>query len=123
MGLTAAQERARYLLQHLSIPDPTLQLRKACAEIGLSALVLRKAKREAETTNTEPLRNVAASLVDRGVPTEIACRICGIYVLDSNVLKRRRDGAAEAEPGRSKAARSTLATAHDSEDDAGSEGA
>ena len=42
---------------------------------------------------------------------------------ESDDLKRRRDGAAEDEPGRGKAARSTPATAHDSEDDAGSDGA
>ena len=111
------------MLRELSIADPTLQFRRACAEIGLSASELRKAQREAAaTTNTEPLRNVAASLVALGVSTEIACRICGIYGHDFDVLKRR-EGAAEDEPGHSKAARSTPAMAHGSEDATGSEGA
>ena len=124
MGLTPAQENARNLLRDLSIADPTLQFRRACAEIGLSASELRKAQREAAaTTNTEPLRNVAASLVALGVSTEIACRICGIYGHDFDVLNRRRAGAAEDEPGHSKAARSTPAMAHGSEDATGSEGA
>ena len=123
MGLTEAQRNAKRLLQNLQIDDSDLTLRKACADIELSAVPLGVARRKAANGNTEPLRTVAARLVARGVIDEMARRICGIQGLDSDVVKRRRDGAAEDEPARGKAARSTPATAHDSEDDAGSDGA
>jgi len=119
MGITAAQENARNLLHNLSIEDNSMQLRKACAEIGLSVSVMNKARRAAATTNKDALRNVAASLVDHGVSTEMACRISGISALDLDAPNRRREAAAADEPGHSNAARSTPATAHDD----GSEGA
>ena len=121
MVLTVAQRNAKRLLHDLQIDD--LTLRKACADIELSVSVLRRVQRAAAEGNREPRDNVAASLVARGVSDELACRICGIHGLDSDVGKRRRDGAAEDEPGRGKAARSTPATPRDSEDDAGSDGA
>ncbi len=110
MGLTAAQQGAKFLLSSLSIDDPDLELRRACAHTRLSVSVLRDAHWEGAKGNGTPL---AAALEERvrslelqGVAPEMARRTCGMLGLDSDGLKRRRDAASEDGPASSSKAAS-----------------
>ena len=123
MGLTAAQQGAKFLLSSLSIDDPDLELRRACAHTRLSVLVLRDAHWEGAKGNGTPLEERVRSLELQGVAPEMARRICGMLGLDSDGLKRRRDAASEDGPASSsKAARAAAAIEVQSEIDAESEG-
>ena len=71
-----------------------------------------------------PLERIVASLEDLGVSSGMARRICGFPALESDALKRRRDGATEDGPASSsKVARATPANEVQSETDAESDGA
>jgi hypothetical protein len=121
MGRTKAQENAKYLLRELLISDPGNVLRTACAHIRLCVSELRAAQKLEARGDSAPLDKIAASLEARGVAPEVARRICGFPALESDALKRRRNGATEAGAGSSKAARATTAS-EESESDAESEG-
>ncbi len=109
MGRTPAREHARNLLREFSIEDPTLELRKACAHLRLCASGLRAAVWQAHRGDSGPLERIVASLEDLGVSSGMARRICGFPAIESDALKRRRDGATEDGAGCSKAARATPA--------------
>ena len=84
MGLTAAQQGAKFLLSSLSIDDPDLELRRACAHTRLSVSVLRDAHWEGAKGNGTPLEERVRSLELQGVAPEMARRIyLGMLGLDS----------------------------------------
>jgi hypothetical protein len=124
MGLSAAKQAAKVLLSLLSIADPDLALRRACAYTKLSVTVLRDAQWQGAKGNWTPLEERVRSLELQGVAPEMARRICGFPALESDALKRRRDGATEDGPASSsKVARATPANEVQSETDAESDGA
>ena len=124
MGLTLAQRNARNLLREMSIEDPNCELRRACAHLWLSVNNLRNPRKQAAKGDSAPLERIVASLEDLGVSSGMARRICGFPALESDALKRRRDGATEDGPASSsKVARATPANEVQSETDAESAGA
>ena len=124
MGLTQAQRNARNLLREMSIEDPNRDLRRACAHRWISVNVLRNPRKQAAKGNWTPLEEWVHSLELQAVPPEMARRICGFPALESDAVKRRRDGATEDGPASSsKVARATPANEVQSETDAESDGA
>ena len=124
MGLSAAKQAAKVLLSLLSIADPDLALRRACAYTKLSVTVLRDAQWQGAKGNWTPLEERVRSLELQGVAPEMARRICGMPGPDSDGLKRRLDAASDDGPASSsKAARATPANEVQSETDAESDGA
>ena len=76
MGLSAAKQAAKVLLSLLSIADPDLALRRACAYTKLSVTVLRDAQWQGAKGNWTPLEERVRSLELQGVAPEMARRIC-----------------------------------------------
>ena len=123
MGLSAAKQAAKVLLSLLSIADPDLALRRACAYPKLSVTVLRDAQWQGAKGNWTPLEERVRSLELQGVAPEMARRICGMPGPDSDGLKRRLDAASDDGPASSsKAARATPANDAHSESDVESDG-
>ena len=87
------QRNARNLLREMSIEDPNCELRRACAHLWLSVNNLRNPRKQAAKGDSAPLERIVASLEDLGVSSGMARRICGFPALESDALKRRRDGA------------------------------